>query len=52
MIMMLPFLTCAIAMWYGMMGMRRPSVVFWLLSLGLFIAWCSVHMSTFLALSL
>lgn len=32
----LPFLMTALCVCYGMMGKRRPSVLFWLLSLVLF----------------
>lgn len=37
MVLILPFLMVALSVCYGMMGKRRPSVVFWLLSLVLFV---------------
>lgn len=51
MIMMLPFLTGSVAVWFGVLGKRRPCVTFWLLTLALFAAWCHYHMTSPLALS-
>ena len=51
MVMMLPFLTGLIAVWFGMLRRRRPCVTFWLLTLALFAAWCQYHMTSPLALS-
>ena len=32
MIMMLPFLTGLVAVWFGLLGKRRPCVAFWLIT--------------------
>ena len=42
MVMMLPFLTGLVA-WFGMLGKRRPAVAFWIVTLGIFAAWCQYH---------
>lgn len=52
MIMMLPFLTGLVAVWFGMLGKRRACVAFWLITLLVFAAWCQFHMNSPLALSL
>lgn len=52
MIMMLPFLTGLVAVWFGLLGKRRPCVAFWLITLGVFATWCQFHMTSPLALSL
>lgn len=52
MIMMLPFLTGLVAVWFGVLGRRRPCVTFWLLTLAIFGVWCQYHMTSPLALSL
>jgi len=52
MIMMLPFLTGLVAVWFGVAGKRRPCVTFWVLTLLIFAAWCQHHMTSPLALSL
>ncbi|MGN6658804.1 MAG: DUF5993 family protein, partial [Achromobacter mucicolens] len=50
MVMMLPFVTGTLAVWFGLVGRRRPSVKFWLLTLVIFSAWCNYHKNTPLAL--
>ena len=52
MIMMLPFLTGLFAVWFCVLGKRRPCVTFWLLTLVIFGVWCQYHMTSPLALSL
>lgn len=52
MIMMLPFLTGLVAVWFGLLGKRRPCVAFWLITLAVFAASCQFHMTSPLALSL
>jgi hypothetical protein len=52
MVMMLPFVTGTLAVWFGLVGRRRPCVTFWLLTLVIFAAWCNYHMTSPLALSL
>lgn len=52
MVMMLPFVTGTLAVWFGLTGRRRPCVTFWLLTLVLFAAWSQYHMTSPLALSL
>jgi hypothetical protein len=52
MVMMLPFLTGLISLGLGIGGMRRACVAFWLITLGIYLAWCKVHMTSSLALSL
>ena len=34
MVMMLPFLTGLVAVWFGMLGKRRPAVAFWIVTWG------------------
>ena len=41
MVMMLPFLTGLVAVWFGMLGKRRPAVAFWIVTLGIFAAGAS-----------
>lgn len=52
MVMMLPFVTGMLAVWFGLVGRRRPCVTFWLLTVVIFAAWCNYHMTSPLALSL
>ncbi|WP_460874223.1 DUF5993 family protein [Paralcaligenes ginsengisoli] len=52
MIMMLPFLTGIMSIWFGIRGQRRACLWFWLLSSIIFLAWCKVHMNDPLILSL
>jgi hypothetical protein len=52
MVMMLPFMTGTLAVWFGLVGRRRPCVTFWLLTLAIFAVWCRYHMTSPLALSL
>ncbi|MGN6458594.1 MAG: DUF5993 family protein [Achromobacter mucicolens] len=52
MVMMLPFVTGTLAVWFGLVGRRRPCVTFWLLTLVNFAAWFNYHMTSPLALSL
>lgn len=52
MIMMLPFLTAMLAVWFGIRGQRPACLALWLLTLAIFAAWCNFHMSDSLGLSL
>lgn len=52
MVMMLPFLTSAMSIWFGIRGRRQACLVLWLLTIVIFAAWCGVHMTDPLALSL
>jgi len=52
MVMMLPFLTGAIAVWYALRGRRHASLWAWTLTLLVFAAWCRFHMTDPLGLSL
>lgn len=45
MIMMLPFLTSALAVWYGMLGKRRPCFTLWLATLLIFVAGAGPHLA-------
>jgi len=45
MIMMLPFLTSALAVWYGMLGKRRPCFTLWLATLLIFVAGARLHLA-------
>src|SRR5690606_27069351 len=45
MIMILPFLTCALAVWYGMLGKRRPCFTLWLATLLIFVAGAGPHLA-------
>lgn len=52
MVMMLPFLTGAMSVWFGMRGRRQACLWFWLFTIVIFAAWCRFHMTDPLALSL
>jgi hypothetical protein len=52
MIMMLPFLTGALAAWFGMRGQRRLCIWAWLATLVIYTAWCKFHMTDALGFSL
>jgi hypothetical protein len=52
MVMMLPFLTAAIALWLGLTGRRNPCLWLWLLTLIIFAVWCRQHMTSTLPISL
>jgi len=52
MVMMLPFLTAAIALWLGLTGRRSPCLWLWLLTSIIFAAWCYQHMTGTLSISL
>ncbi|WP_370523839.1 DUF5993 family protein [Neopusillimonas aestuarii] len=52
MIMVLPFLTGAIAAWLGVMGKRRACLWAWFITFVIFIAWCQYHMTDSLPISL
>lgn len=52
MIMMLPFLTGVVSIWFGIQGRRRACLWFWLLTLAIFAAWCRFHMTDPLTLTL
>ncbi|MCD0505910.1 DUF5993 family protein [Bordetella petrii] len=45
MIMMLPFLTSAMAVWYAMLGKRRPCFTLWLATLAIFVAGARLHLA-------
>ncbi|GAB1575456.1 hypothetical protein BPNSA17_02890 [Bordetella petrii] len=45
MIMMLPFLTSALAVLYGMLGKRRPCFTLWLATLLVFAAGARLHLA-------
>ncbi|OWT66217.1 DUF5993 family protein [Candidimonas nitroreducens] len=51
-VMMLPFLTAAIALWLGLTGRRSPCLWLWLLTSIIFAAWCYQHMTGTLSISL
>jgi hypothetical protein len=52
MIMMLPFLSGMLAVWFGIKGRRTACVTLWFITLAIFAAWCNVHMTDPLAVSL
>lgn len=52
MIMMLPFLTGLIGIWFGIRGHRRLCVAFWLVTLLVYIAWLRFHITDALPISL
>jgi len=52
MIMMLPFLTSALAVWYGMLGKRRPCFTLWLATLLIFMAGARLYLAEPFALVL
>lgn len=52
MVMMLPFLTAAIALWLALMGKRGACLWLWLLTLIIFAVWCHQHMTGTLPISL
>jgi hypothetical protein len=52
MIMVLPFVTGAIAAWLGMRGKRSACLFAWFITFVIFIAWCAYHMTDPLTLSL
>lgn len=52
MIMMLPFLTALIAIGLTMGGRRMPSIIAWILTFIIFLAWLQYHMTDKLNISL
>ncbi|MFJ1302504.1 hypothetical protein ACILG0_21295 [Pseudomonadota bacterium AL_CKDN230030165-1A_HGKHYDSX7] len=50
--MILPFLTGGLAVWFAILGRRRPCFTLWLLTLGLFIAGSGTYMNGPLPLTL
>ena len=50
--MMLPFVTVLLSAWFAWRGQTGASVGTWLLTLGVFIAWCFYHMTDPMHLSL
>jgi hypothetical protein len=52
MIMMLPFLTGMLTVWFGIRGQRRMCLSLWFITLVIFAAWCHVHMTDPLGFSL
>jgi hypothetical protein len=52
MVMMLPFLTGMASVWFGITGRRTMCLWLWALTLAIFAAWCGVHMTDPLSLSL
>jgi hypothetical protein len=52
MIMMLPFFTGMVAVWFGIRGQRTACLTLWFITLVVFAAWCKFHMTDSLGLSL
>lgn len=52
MIMMLPFLTGMLAVWFGIRGQRPACFSLWLFTMVIFAVWCKFHMTDPLGLSL
>src|SRR3546814_3388634 len=52
MIMMLPFLTAMLTVWFGIRGQRRMCLSLWFINLLIFAAWCRFHMTDPLGFSL
>lgn len=52
MIMMLPFLTAVLAIWFAIRGQRSACISLWLVTLVIFAAWSQYHMTGTLPVSL
>jgi len=52
MVMMLPFLTGLLAVWFGLAGRRGASLVCWGLTLVLLLLWSRIHMTDSLTITL
>lgn len=52
MIMMLPFLTGLLAVWFGMRGQRKSCIALWAITTIVFIAWARFHITDPLGFSL
>jgi hypothetical protein len=52
MIMMLPFLTGMLGVWFGIRGLRAMCITFWLITLAIFIVWARFHITDPLGFSL
>jgi len=50
MVMMLPFFTASLAIWFGLRGRREPCLWVWLLTALIYLIWCNYHMSNHLDL--
>lgn len=52
MIMMLPFLTGMLGVWFGIRGLRGMSITFWFITLVIFGVWANFHITEPLGFSL
>ena len=52
MIMFLPFLTAAIAIWFGLRGSRAGTIAMWAVTFVIYLAWLKYHITDQLAISL
>lgn len=52
MIMMLPFLTGMLGVWFGIRGQRKMCIAMWLVTLAIFIVWANFHITEPLGFSL
>lgn len=52
MIMFLPFLTAAIAVWFGLRGSRAGTIAMWVVTFVIYLAWLKYHITDQLAISL
>lgn len=52
MVMVLPFLTGALAVCYGILGKRPACFILWVLTLGMSVAWAYSHLEGSLPLAL
>jgi hypothetical protein len=52
MIMLLPFLTALIAIWFAIRGQRAAAIGLWVITLAIYVAWMKYHMTDALNISL